>query len=100
MDVPLEQALEGDVLAAGAAGADGKEVLPAGTGLTVERLDLLRSRGVLTVNVRRSGIPGGEEVERAIGELDHMFSDVRGDPIMDRIYDVARAMLERVRHRE
>lgn len=101
MAIPLSDAYAGDVLALDAVGSDGVVLLRAGSQVTAEQLAQLAQRGVKELSVVREetgGVPAAG-VEEAIAELDHMFSDVRGDPIMDGIYQVARTVLERVRPR-
>jgi len=100
--IPLNEAVAGDVLSLDAIAPGGVVLLRAGSELTEQQLAQLADRGVKEVAVLReeTGRPAsvtGAGVEKAIAELDHMFSDVKGDPIMDSIYQVARTVLERVR---
>ena len=100
MEIPLDEAVAGDVLAREVVGADGVIMLASGAELTGHSIALLRERGITAVSVVREGppeIPDSERVDAAIGELERMFSDVGSDPIMKDIYEVARAMLERAR---
>ena len=98
MEIPLDAAVEGDVLAADVK-SGGTMLLPAGAKLAASLLETLHSRGVERITVERDGPPpaGPDRIETAIAELEHMFSEVRDDHLMDDIYQVAHSMLEKAR---
>ncbi len=96
MEMPIGDVIEGDVLAEAVRSAEGLVLLPSGTEITASQIRILTDRGVESVVVERNPEPPST-VTKAFDELDHMFSDVRGDQIMDSIHDVAHAMLERIR---
>ena len=96
MEMPIGEVLEGDVLSEAVRSPEGLVLLPAGTEITASQIRILADRGIASVVVEREAAPLST-VKGAIDELARMFSDVRGDPIMDSIHDVAHAMLERIR---
>lgn len=91
--------LGGDVLA-----PDGHVLLGEGTVLTDKHVALLRRRGIASVPVldpgaepspteARPGTADAEPLSAAARErletLEHMFAEVRDDPLMDRLYALA-----------
>jgi hypothetical protein len=109
--IPVAAIEEGMILHDDVLTPDGNVLLGAGTALTAKHAGLLERRGIETVSIRAEAeappaeeLPAGgaapeepSEHARAVRRhLEEVFREVRGDPLMETLLELAQARAERL----